>query len=50
MSLQNGTIWKFYFENLYQKITPADLNQPQSNIQNALKDLEKKLLKITKIH
>jgi len=29
------------FENVYQKIEPADLNQPQSKIKKTLKDLEK---------
>lgn len=52
ISLQNGTIWKSYFENLYQKLEPDDLNLPQSKIKKEREDLKKtiKNIKIHRIH
>lgn len=43
--LQSSTIWSSYFKNLYQKIEPSDLNQPQTKIKDKLEDLKKTIKK-----
>ena len=32
LEIQNGNVWKTYFENLYRKIEIKDLNPDQENI------------------